>query len=79
VVWLKPAAVAAAVVRRDGRVQAAGRPADHARLGTAEEHRSHDYRAVTVGDLEVGSIDRSLIRVPDTPANRRLPLSFHPR
>jgi len=37
VVFLKPVAVAAAVVRRDGRVQAAGHPADHARLGLAEE------------------------------------------
>jgi hypothetical protein len=177
VVWLKPVAVAAAVVRRDGRVQAAGHPADHARLGVAEErldelcgvpgvidaiagqvtlegrvkgsarramspalairftllmtlmpdadytavleallgdlvlvpwqrpfgvptaavactwrqalgpvplerlrdgllagvdgeHREHDYRAVTVGDLEAGSIDGSLIRVPDSAANR---------
>jgi hypothetical protein len=177
VVWLKPVAVARAVVRRDGRVQAAGHPADHARLGVAEqrldelcgipgvidqiaraavlggrvkgaarramtpaltirftllmtltpdadypevletllgdlvlvpwqrpyalptaavactwrealgpaplqrlqdmalagvdgEHRGRDYRAVTAGGLEVGSIDGSLIRVPDTPANR---------
>jgi hypothetical protein len=177
VVWLKPVAVAPAVVRRDGRVQAAGHPADHARLGLAEErldelcgvpgvidqvarsvvlggrvkgaarramspalairftflmtlvpdadypevmaillgdlvlvpwqrpcqvptaaaafiwrealgpvplerlrdlvlagvdgeHRGRDYRAVTVGDLEVGSIDGSLIRVPHSPANR---------
>ena len=177
VVWLKPVAVAPAVVRRDGRVQAAGHPADHARLGVAEErldeltgtagvideiartvrldgrvkgaarramspalairftllmtlvpdadypevtgillgdlalvpwqrpyrvptaavactwrkaigpapleqlrdlllaavdgeHRQHDWRAVTVGDLEAGSIDGSLIRVPDSPANR---------
>ncbi len=177
VVWLKPVAVAPAVVRRDGRVQAAGHPAGHARLGVAGErldelcgipgvidqaarsvvlggrvkgaarramsaalairftllmtlmpdadypavmqslpgglalvpwqrpfqvptaaaactwreapgpvplerlrdmalagvgggHRSHDYRAVTAGDLEAGSIDGSLIRVPDTPANR---------
>jgi hypothetical protein len=177
VVWLKPVAVAPAVVRRDGRVQAAGHPADHARLGVAEqrldelcgipgvieevarsavlggrvkgaarravspalairftllmtlmpdadypavmeallgdlvlvpwqrpcqvptaaaactwrkalgpaplerlrdlvlagvdgEHRAHDYRAVTAGDLEIGSIDGSLIRVPDSPANR---------
>jgi hypothetical protein len=177
VVWLKPVAVARAVVRRDGRVQAAGHPAEHARLGVAEEradelcgmpgvieeiartavlggrvkgaarramtpalairftllmtlvpdadypevmgvllgdlalvpwhrryrvptaavactwrealgpaplerlrdmvlagvdgeHRAHDYRAVTAGDLEVGSIDGSLIRVPDSPANR---------
>jgi hypothetical protein len=36
VVWLKPVAVTRAVVRRDGRVQAAGHPADHARLGLAE-------------------------------------------
>ena len=177
VVWLKPVAVTRAVVRRDGRVQAAGHPADHARLGVAEqvldeltgrpgvideiarsvtlagkvkgaarramtpaltmrftllmtlmpdadypevtdmllgdlvlvpwqrpyrvptaavactwreaigaaplerlrdllmdgidgEHRGRDYRAVMVGDLEVGSIDGSLVRVPDTPASR---------
>ena len=177
VVFCKPVAVAAAVVRRDGRVQAAGHPADHVRLGVAEErldalcgepgiidkvaagatlegrvkgtarramtaamvirlvllmtlmpgscyaeaiaallgdlplvpwhrpyrvptdavactwrdaagpapleqlrdralagidaeHREHDYRAVTVGDLDVCSIDGSLTRVPDTPANR---------
>jgi hypothetical protein len=38
--------------------------------GVDGEHRSHDYRAVTVGDLEVGSIDGSLVRVPDSPANR---------
>ncbi len=179
VVFLKPVAVAPAVVRRDGRVQARGHPADHARLGVAEErldvltgtpgvidevaatvilkgkvkgsarramtpalairftllmtlmasdadytevmaallgdlalvpwqrryqlptatvastwreaigpqpleelrdrllagtgagHRDHDYRAVTVGDLDVFSIDGSLTRVPDTPANRQ--------
>ena len=178
VVWLKPVAVAPAVVRRDGRVQAAGHPAEHARLGVADqrldelcgipgvidqvarsvaldgrvkgaarramtpalairftllmtlipdadypevldillgslvlipwqrpfqvptaavactwreaigpaplarlqdmalagidgEHREHDYRAVTAGDLETGSIDGSLIRVPDSPANRQ--------
>jgi hypothetical protein len=37
VVFLKPVAVAPALVRRDGRVQACGHPADHARLGVAEE------------------------------------------
>lgn len=36
VVWLKAVAVAPAKVRRDGRVQAQGRPCDHARLGAAE-------------------------------------------
>ena len=178
VVFLKPVAVAPAVVRRDGRVQAAGHPAEHARLGVAEdrldalagqadaigqiaagvtlrgkvkgaarramtpaltirftllmtlmpsdadyaevmaalmgdlvavpwqrpytlptatvactwrealgpapleqlrdlvlagvdaEHRDHDYRAVAAGDLDACSIDGSLTRVPDTPANR---------
>jgi hypothetical protein len=176
VVFCKPVVVAAAVVRRDGRVQAAGHPADHVRLGLAEErldalcgrpgvidqiardltlkgkvrgdrqrvmtpalairfvllmtlmpagyaevmaaltgdlaavpwrrpwaapvpavisawreavgpeplewlrdmllagidaeHRVHDYRAVTVGDLDVYSADGCLTRVPDTPANR---------
>ena len=177
VVFCKPVAVAAAVVRRDGRVQAGGHPADHVRLGVAEErldalcgepgvtgkiaagvvlkgrvkgtarramtaaltirlvllmtlmpgscyaeaiaallgdlplvpwhrrylvptpavactwrdaagpapleqlrakvlagidaeHRQHGYRAVTVGELDVCSIDGSLVRVPDTPENR---------
>src|ERR1022692_4374968 len=177
VVFLRPVAVAAAVVRRDGRVQAAGHPSDHVRLGVAEErldalcglpgvidqvardlrlkgkvkglrlramtpalairfvllmtlmagsgyaevmaaltgdlaavpwhrpwalptpaaacawreavgaeplewlrdlllagisaeHQDRDYRAVTVGDLDVCSADGCLTRVPDTPANR---------
>ncbi len=179
-VFVKVIAVAPAVVRRDGRVQAGGHPADHARLGAAErqldellgpgvidqiagqavlagkvkgkarramtaalvirasllmglmpdagyaeimaalagdlvlvpwqrtyqvpgpkvfctwrqalgpaplaslrdrllaaagaEHRDHDYRAVHVGEgthaLRLGSIDGSVTRVPDTPANR---------
>jgi hypothetical protein len=43
---------------------------DLALAGIDGEHRAHDYRAVTAGDLEIGSIDGSLIRVPDTPANR---------
>jgi hypothetical protein len=37
VVFLKPVAVAPAVVRRDRRVQAGGHPADHARLGVIEQ------------------------------------------
>src|ERR1019366_10031972 len=35
--FCKPVAIAPAVVRRDGRVQAQGHPAGHARLGMAEE------------------------------------------
>jgi hypothetical protein len=37
VAWCKVVAVAPAVVRRDGWVQADGRPCDHARLGVLEE------------------------------------------
>src|SRR5262245_65813976 len=36
VAWCRVVVVAPAVVRRDGRVQAEGRPCDHARLGAAE-------------------------------------------
>jgi len=36
VVWFKAVAVTAATVCRDGRIQADGRPCDHARLGAAE-------------------------------------------
>jgi hypothetical protein len=36
VAWCKVVVVAPAVVRRDGRVQAQGRPCDHARLGAVE-------------------------------------------
>jgi len=177
VMFLKPVAVARAVVRRDGRVQAGGHPADHARLGVIEqqldamtgqpgtigqvaaqvtprgkvkgtarrsmtmaaalraallmalmpeagygeilaalfgdlallpwhtefavptdtvlstwreaagpepvlrlqdmvlaasaaEHEKHDYRALRIGDLHLGSIDGSVTRMPDTPSNR---------
>jgi hypothetical protein len=37
VAWCKVVVVAPAVLRRDGRVQAQGRPCDHARLGAAEQ------------------------------------------
>ena len=177
VVFCKPVAVAPAVVRRDGRVQAGGHPADHARLGVIEQqldemagqpgvidavaaqtvprgkvkgtarrsmtmaaalravllmglmpqacygeilsalfgdlallpwhvpfavpadtvlatwrdaagpepvlrlqdmvlkasdagHQEHDYRAIQVGDLRLGSVDGSVTRMPDTPGNR---------
>jgi hypothetical protein len=37
VAWCTVVAIAPAVVRRDGRVQADGRPCDHARLGALEQ------------------------------------------
>ena len=63
---------------RDGRLDLAGGARPGAAGGTAGhgagrvdgEHREHDYRAVRAGNLDVGSIDGSLTRVPDTPGNR---------
>ncbi|MGH3183659.1 MAG: transposase, partial [Streptosporangiaceae bacterium] len=34
------------------------------------EHEERDWRAVLIGQLTAGSLDGTLIRVPDTPANR---------
>jgi len=40
-------------------------------LGAArEEHDEHDWRAVMIGRLKAASADGTLIRMPDTPANR---------
>ncbi len=35
-----------------------------------EEHDARDWRAVVIGRLKAGSADGTLIRMPDTPANR---------
>ena len=35
-----------------------------------DEHEARDWRAVAVGRLKASSLDGTLIRVPDTPANR---------
>ena len=43
---------------------------DRALAGIDAGHRDHDWRAVFAGALEVCSIDGSLTRMPDTPANR---------
>jgi Insertion element 4 transposase N-terminal len=40
-------------------------------LGAArEEHDEHDWRAVVIGRLKAASADGTLIRMPETPANR---------
>jgi hypothetical protein len=54
VVFLKPVAVAAASVRRDGRVQAAGSPCDHARLGVLEERLDASCGEGTIGRVAAG-------------------------
>ena len=72
--WQRPYRVPTAAVACTWREALGPAPLERLRdlalAGVDGEHRSQDYRAITVGDLEVGSIDGSLIRVPDTPANR---------
>ena len=56
VVFLKPVAVAPAVVCRDGRMQAGGHSADHARLGVAEERLDAlASRADVIGHIAAGA------------------------
>jgi Transposase DDE domain len=44
---------------------------DRVLAAVGAEHHERDWRAVQVGDLQVCSIDGSLVRTPDTPANRQ--------
>ena len=71
--WQRPYRVpaAAAAWREAPGPQPLERLRDLLLAGVDGEHRSRDYRAVTAGDLEAGSIDGSLIRVPDSPASRQ--------
>jgi hypothetical protein len=72
--WQRPRQVPTAAVACTWRAALGPAPLERLRdmalAGVDGEHRSRDYRAVTAGDLEAGSIDGSLVRVPDTPANR---------
>lgn len=54
VAWCKIVAVAPAVVRRDGRVQADGRPCDHARLGVAEQELDRRCGPGTIERIAAG-------------------------
>jgi hypothetical protein len=53
-VWCKVVVVAPAVVRRDGRVQAEGRPCDHARLGAIEEQLDQMVGQGTIEAIAAG-------------------------
>ena len=72
--WHRPYAVPSPAVLSAWR--AAIGPARAERLqamvlaAACAEHDEHDYRAVHVGDLRLGSIDGTVTRMPDTPANR---------
>jgi len=54
VAWCKIVAVTPAVVRRDGRVQAKGRPCDHARLGAAEQELDRRCGPETIERIAAG-------------------------
>jgi hypothetical protein len=54
VVWCTVVVTAPAVVRRDGRVQAQGRPCDHARLGAAEQELDRLCGPGTIERIAVG-------------------------
>jgi len=72
--WHVPFAVPTDTVLATWRDAAGPEPAlllqDMVLAATGAEHRDHDYRAVAVGGLHLGSIDGSVTRMPDTPANR---------
>ena len=54
VAWCKVVVVAPAVLRRDGRVQAEGRPCDHARLGVAEQELDRRCGPGTIERIAAG-------------------------
>jgi hypothetical protein len=73
--WQRPYRVPTATVACTWREALGPRPLERLRdrllAGIDAEHCERDYRAVTAGGLEVCSIDGSLIRVPDSDANRK--------
>jgi hypothetical protein len=54
VAWCTVVVTAPAVLRRDGRVQAAGRPCDHARLGVAEQELDRRCGPGTIERIAAG-------------------------
>jgi len=54
VAWCTVVVTAPAVVRRDGRVQAQGRPCDHARLGAAEQELDRRCGPGTIDRIAAG-------------------------
>ncbi len=54
VAWCKVVVVAPAVLRRNGRVQAQGRPCDHARLGAAEQELDRRCGPGTIERIAAG-------------------------
>jgi hypothetical protein len=72
--WARPYAVPSPTVLSAWRAAIGPEPLERLQrlvLDAARaEHDAYDYRAVHVGDLRLGSIDGTVTRTPDTPANR---------
>jgi hypothetical protein len=71
VVWCTVAVTAPAVVRRDGRVQAQGRPCDHARLGAAEQELDRRCGPGTIDRIAAAVRPTGKIKAPATARARR--------
>ena len=72
--WHVPFAVPTDTVLATWREAAGPEPLlrlrDMVLAASGAEHDGHDWGAVQVGDLLLGSVDGSVTRMPDTPANR---------
>jgi hypothetical protein len=71
VLWCTVVVAAPAVVRRDGRVQAAGRPCDHARLGAAEQELDRRCGPGTIDRIAAAVRPTGKIRTAATTRARR--------
>ena len=72
--WHIPFAVPTATVLSTWREAAGPEPVlrlqEMTLAAAAAEHEARDYRALQVGDLQLGSVDGTVTRVPDMPGNR---------
>jgi hypothetical protein len=71
VVWCTVVVTAPALLRRDGRVQAQGRPCDHARLGAAEQELDRRCGPGTIERIAAGVCPTGKIKAAATARARR--------
>jgi hypothetical protein len=71
VVWCTVVVTAPALLRRDGRVQAQGRPCDHARLGAAEQELDRRCGPGTIERIAAGVRPTGKIKAAATARARR--------
>ena len=71
VVWCTVVVTAPALLRRDGRVQAQGRPCDHARLGAAEQELDRLCGPGTIERIAAGVCPTGKIKAVATARARR--------